>query len=179
MNAIRQTINENAARQAHNMYSMRDYAPNEATAEYNMAVDRAEQLANEEAEKRPECAAEIEVLLNRYAKQLADFTHEGYSIELMCPSVMISGASNFPVRRKEKQNARRDSHWAKWDHIKGILEQIKAVQHKEKRESSERTEAGTSIDGVTIAEDIGLQRIQIIFDGNLQNMMKVWVDWFV
>lgn len=35
----------------------------------------------------------------------------------MCPSVMICGAGNFPVRKKQKQNSARESWWAKYNDL--------------------------------------------------------------
>jgi len=43
---------------------------------------------------------------------------------MMCPSVMISGAGNFPVRKKEKQNSAEDRHMEEYQNINRIPEQI-------------------------------------------------------
>ena len=43
------------------------------------------------------------------------------------PSVMIAGPSNFPVRKKEKQNAARDRNMGEYMSIQGLLDKIKAV----------------------------------------------------
>lgn len=40
---------------------------------------------------------------DRYAKKLAEAINRENSIGTRCPSVLIAGASNFPVRKKEKQ----------------------------------------------------------------------------
>ena len=45
----------------------------------------------------------------------------------MCPSVLISGGSNFPVRKKERQNAASDKNMAEWQEINGIIGRIKSV----------------------------------------------------
>lgn len=46
---------------------------------------------------------------------------------MMCPSAMISGGSNFPVRKKEKQNAARDKHYQLYDEIQKIPNKIKTL----------------------------------------------------
>lgn len=45
----------------------------------------------------------------------------------MCPSVMISGAGNFPVRKKEKQNQAWENNHKFFNEIQDILEKIKAI----------------------------------------------------
>ena len=45
----------------------------------------------------------------------------------MCPSVMISGAGNFPVHKKEKQNAASDKNFAEFQEIQGILKKIESI----------------------------------------------------
>ena len=45
----------------------------------------------------------------------------------MCPSVMISGAGNFPVRKKEKQNAASDKNFKEFQEIQKMLEKIKGI----------------------------------------------------
>ena len=51
----------------------------------------------------------------------------GFSIDARCPSILISGGSNFPVRKKEKQNAARDRNMAEWRRIQGLLDKIRGV----------------------------------------------------
>lgn len=120
------TINEDAARSAHHMNHMSDYTEGSTTSTYRNYVDVAYAAGEERKAKYPEAAERIDYLCNLYARKLANWYNESFRIELMCPSVMISGASNFPVHKKEKQNKRRDSHWQEWEHIQGILHRIDA-----------------------------------------------------
>ena len=48
--------------------------------------------------------------LDTYARKLAANMNHGYEIDARVPSILIAGGSNFPVRKKEKQNAARDSN---------------------------------------------------------------------
>ena len=50
-----------------------------------------------------------------------------YSIESRCPSILISVCVNFPVRKKERQNAARDRNLEEWNYIQGLLDKIRSV----------------------------------------------------
>lgn len=114
-------INETAARQARQMWSFKEYVNGSETAEYRAAVDdcykRVEILPEELKEKGAAMA-------DRYARRLAEWYNKQFRIEMMCPSVMISGGSNFPVRKKEKQNAAQDRHYQLYREIQQIPEKI-------------------------------------------------------
>ena len=117
-------INENDARIAHEMNSFRPYEANRVTNQYRALVDKATEIAEIEKRRKPDYVADIDALLDRYARKLADWYNENSRIEAMCPSVMVSGGSNFPVAKKEKQNARRDEHMKKFEEIEQILHQM-------------------------------------------------------
>ena len=42
-------------------------------------------------------------------------------------SILIAGGSNFPTRKKEKQNAARDSNYREWQDIQGLLDKIRST----------------------------------------------------
>lgn len=121
-------IDENMARLSHQMMSMRDYKKSSATAEYRAAVDKAAALVEK---RKQEVSAfyydKLDALLNRYARRLAQWTNDHNRNGASCPSVMISGAANFPVRKKQKQNAREDSLQKEYREIQSILSKIKSV----------------------------------------------------
>lgn len=102
------TINEDGARVAHELMSFRDYKSGSATAEYHATVDVAYDIADKVADKRPDDAERAYSIAERYAKKMADYYNRDISIGKMCPSVMISGGSNFPVKKKERQIAAWD-----------------------------------------------------------------------
>ena len=121
-------IDENSARIAHNMNSFYPFKEGKATEEYRKLVDAAAALA---AEKK-NCVdsmfhAKIDALLDAYSRKLADWYNKGFAIESRCPSVMIAGPSNFPIRKKEKQNAARDKHMRDYERIKALLTKIAAT----------------------------------------------------
>ena len=75
------TINENAARIAHEMNSMRDYPKDRATNEYREYVDKAYAAGVERKAKYPEEAERIDYLCDLYARKLANWYNESFRIE--------------------------------------------------------------------------------------------------
>lgn len=121
-------ISEETARRAHEMMSMRDYPKNSATNEYRAAVDQAAALvASKKASVSPYYHEKLDGLLDRYARRLAEWTNAYNRNRASCPSILVSGGSNFPVKKKNKQNAREDSLWQEYKEIEAILDKIKSV----------------------------------------------------
>lgn len=117
-------INETAARQARECWSFRDYQHGSKTAEYKAKVDECYSLVDKLPDDLKEKGT---TMADRYASRLAEWYNKQFRIEMMCPSVMISGGSNFPVRKKEKQNAARDKHYQLYDEIQKIPNKIKTL----------------------------------------------------
>ena len=117
-------INETAARQARAMWSFSDYKDGSKTAEYRAQVDEAYKAVDALPDDLKEKGA---AMADRYARRLAEWYNKQFRIELMCPSVMISGASNFPVKKKEKQNAAQDRHYQLYKEIQAIPEKIRGL----------------------------------------------------
>lgn len=121
-------INEETARRANDMNSMRDYKPGSATAEYRAAVDQAAELVERQKKAvSPFYHDKLDALLDRYARRLAAYYNDYYRNEASCPSILVSGGSNFPVRKKEKQNSRRDTLMHEYNDIQSILDKIRSV----------------------------------------------------
>ena len=127
MERVYYSINEESARAAHNMMSMRDYAEGSTTASYRSAVDKAYDLADRVAEKKPDEADRAYRLAERYSKKMAEYYNKESSIGMMCPSVMISGAGNFPVKKKERQVAAWDRNMQFYSDIQAILKKIENI----------------------------------------------------
>lgn len=118
------TINEEAAARAKEMYSFFEYKHGTKTAEYKSKVDEAYSYA----EALPEEIREKGLYMaDKYAKRLADWYNRLFSIEMRCPSVMIAGGSNFPVRKKEKQVAALDKHYELYGELQDYKEKIKKL----------------------------------------------------
>ena len=103
---------------------MRDYHNNEKTNEYRTYVDKAYEIGEARKNKYPDEADRIDYLCDKYARKLAEWYNEHFRVEAMCPSILISGAGNFPVHKKEKQNSRRETLRQKWNDIQKIVDRI-------------------------------------------------------
>ena len=121
-------INETAARRAKDANSFYDYKPGSATAEYRQYVDEAAELAARQKKRvDPMYHEKIDSLLDTYARKLAANMNKGYEIAGRVPSILIAGGSNFPVRKKEKQNAAHDRNMEEWQEIQGLLDKIRST----------------------------------------------------
>ena len=91
-------------------------------------VDRAVEIG-EKQKKRvdPMYHEKIDNLVDTYARKLAENMNSSFSIEARVPSILITGGSNFPVRKKEKQNAARDRNMEEWNDIQGLLDKIRST----------------------------------------------------
>lgn len=121
-------INEAAAKRAKEAISFSDYKPGSATAEYRHYVDEAAELAARQKKRvDPSFHAKIDGLLDTYARKLAANMNKGNEITARVPSIMIAGGSNFPVRKKEKQNAAADKNMQEFNEIQGLLDKIRST----------------------------------------------------
>lgn len=127
MERVYYSIDEKKARSAHEMMSFSDYKEGSKTAEYQRYVNEAYDLADKVAQERPDEADRAYMLAERYSRRMAENMNRASSIGCMCPSVMISGPANFPVRKKEKQNAASDKNFAEFQEIQGILKKIEGI----------------------------------------------------
>ena len=122
------TINEAAAKRAKDANSFSDYKQGSVTAEYRHYVDEAVQLAEQQKRRvDPMYHEKIDSLLDTYARKLAANMNKGYEIDARVPSILIAGGSNFPTRKKEKQNAARGSNYREWQDIQGLLDKIRST----------------------------------------------------
>ncbi len=121
-------ISEAAAKRAKEAISYSDYKPGSATAEYRHYVDEAAELATRQKKRvDPSFHAKIDGLLDTYARKLAANMNKGYEITARVPSILITGGSNFPVRKKEKQNAAADKNMQEFNEIQGLLDKIRST----------------------------------------------------
>ena len=168
-------INEDTAKRANDANSFRDYKPGSATAAYRAEVDKAAALAEKQKAKvDPMHHDKLDGLLDRYAHRLADYYNDYYRNEAACPSILITGGANFPVAKKEKQNARRDTlaheyadkpfesytlsnQNAEIRRLRGRIEELR-------KQKTEPPPAGWAFDGGEVVVNTSANRLQIIFD---------------
>lgn len=122
------TINEESARIAHSLMSMSDYQEGSKTASYRAQVNEAYDLAEKVIKKRGErFEKRARILADRYARNLGKYYNEDARIGCMCPSVLISGTANFPVRKKERQVAAWDKNQEYYKYCDKILSQLERL----------------------------------------------------
>ena len=122
-------INENSAKTAHDMMSMSNYLMGNKTNSYRNSVNEVYDLAEKIIEKRPAEEDRLQSLADRYSKNLAKYYNEDSRIGCMCPSVMISGPANFPVRKKEKQNTAWEKNHEFYNKVESIKQKIISIYH--------------------------------------------------
>lgn len=121
-------IDEAAALRAKEMNSYYDYKPGSATAAYRQEVEQAAAIAEaQKARVDPMYHEKIDHLLDTYARKLAENINKSHAIAARCPSVLIAGPANFPVRKKEKQNRAADANMEEWKQVQGLLDKIKGT----------------------------------------------------
>ena len=121
-------INESTARLANTMNSFRDYEEGSATRLYKKEVDHVYDIAGSVAEEKPDLAERATQMAERYSRRLAKYYNDYYRNEASCPSVMISGSANFPARKKEIQNSRRDALMEKLNYLQSYVESIENLK---------------------------------------------------
>lgn len=120
-------INENSARVAHDMMSMREYKTGSTTLGYRSEVDEVYDLADKAAAKRPSESERVYRLAERYSRKLADYYNKESSIGMMCPSILVSGAGNFPTKKKNRQIAAWDRNHQFYAEIQNIPLKIEDI----------------------------------------------------
>lgn len=128
-------INESTARLAKQMRSFDDYKEGSATASYNAQCAEAAAILEKVKAK---CATDeqrerAEYLYSRYCSVLAEAINRDNEIGTRCPSVLVCGASNFPIRKKEKQIAAWDKNmenFRKADHYLDMLKRAHTLAVK-------------------------------------------------
>ena len=121
-------INEELARRAKEMNSFSDYVPGSATQSYRAEVDEAAALAERQKQRvDPMYHDKIDSLLDAFARKLADNINRRNEIATRVPSILVAGGSNFPVRKKEKQNRADDAAMEEYRQIRGLLDKIRGT----------------------------------------------------
>ncbi len=151
-------INEELARRANEMNSYFDYVEGSATAEYRRAVDQAVSIAEQQKRKvDPIHHKRIDRLLDTYARRLAENINRSNEIATRVPSILVAGGSNFPVRKKEKQNRAADANMEEWQQIQDLLDKIR----------------GTGKGGISADDPEAVQKLKVKLKGLEQDQEKM------
>lgn len=158
-------INEELARQSKQSYSFSDYVKGSATKEYREMVDYAYSLVDEVLEENKEKAL---YYADMYAKKLAENMNKRFNIDISCPSIMIAGAGNFPVRKKEKQMQRLDKAFKEYEAIKHYLTKIESLKYnkiKKEKQGVARDDVDLTNDFFEVIQNEEMNRLQLAFEG--------------
>lgn len=127
MERVYYSINESLAKTAHDMMSMRDYEKDSKTKEYRSYVDKAYDLVDKIVAERPLQAERLYSMAERYSRRMAEYFNRDSKIGCMCPSILISGGGNFPVKKKEKQVQAWDTNHQFYQETQKILSKIESA----------------------------------------------------
>ena len=122
-------IDENLAKKSKEMSSYDDYQRGSATQQYKNVVDDILAYAEEQKGKvkNQEAIKKIDNLVGRFTKQYADWINKYNKINCYCPSILITGGSNFPTKKKERQNAMWDEHFKRYNELMTIKNKINSI----------------------------------------------------
>lgn len=129
MERVYYSINESLAKTAHDMMSMRDYEKDSKTKEYRSYVDKAYDLVDKIVAERPLQAERLYSMAARYSRRMAEYFNRDSKIGCMCPSILISGGGNFPVKKKERQVQAWDSNHQFYQETQKIFAKIESAQY--------------------------------------------------
>lgn len=118
--AVYYDIDEKTARTAQNINSFTDYKENSATESYKAKCDDFVEKVNtliKNTDNPFMNLEKIQSIVNSYCKKYAEYLNNYYRVEAQCPSLMVCGAGNFPVRKKEKQNQSRENLYEKYKNL--------------------------------------------------------------
>lgn len=127
MERVYYSINESLAKTAHDMMSMRDYEKDSKTKEYHSYVDKAYDLVDKIVTERPLQEERLYSMAERYSRRMAEYFNRDSKIGCMCPSILISGGGNFPVKKKERQVQAWDTNHQFYQETQKILSKIESA----------------------------------------------------
>ena len=152
-------IDEKMARLAREMNSFREYEENSTTEHYKARVEEVFSIAEKNQSEKSLYLANI------YAKKYAEYINNSNRIDCMYPSIMICGSGNFNVRKKEKQNARRENLSRDFEKLQNLLEKIKRPEGWGYAEIKRDTIVSNEFDGVQffkVVTNEEVNRLQLV-----------------
>lgn len=126
-------INENLARRSKENCSFSDYKAGSATAEFNAEIARVKGII-ENAKQRvsPEAQERLDNLLSSYTRNYANWVNKRNASGAGHVSAMISGPSNYNMRKHEQYLNRERKLWEEYDQFKDIEWKIQSIVNGDK-----------------------------------------------
>ena len=97
------------------------------TKEYRSYVDKAYDLVDKIVTERPLQEERLYSMAERYSRRMAEYFNRDSKIGCMCPSILISGGGNFPVKKKERQVQAWDTNHQFYQETQKILSKIESA----------------------------------------------------
>ena len=121
-------VDERLAREAKRAVSYDEYEPMSETNLYRGEVDKVRAFAEKrKSEIDARFHEQVDRLLNRFERRLAEWYDQRNSAEASCPSVLIVGPSNFPMRKHNAKMERLSALYKMRDEIFEIVRQIEGI----------------------------------------------------
>lgn len=149
-------INEDLAREAHYAAHFGKYVEGSATRIYRDKVDEVYGLAESlKAGAGKGRWKEIDGLADTFSRRYADWTNRMNSNRASCPSVMVSGGSNYPVGKHKRMMSREEDLWKEYESIMSIPDQMRRLAERPltARDSGSRDRMGDSIAELEARQD--------------------------
>lgn len=155
-------IDEKAAKLSKQMGSFDDYKEGSATASYKAAVDEMAKIVEGKKAQLPDKSEQLDKWLDQYAKNLATYINRDNQIGAQYPSVMISGAGNYNIKKHNRQMASWGKNYQYYD------DRVLAIANKIKNLGS------TGTDVIRGDESDALEKLEARLE-----YMKYWHDVMV
>ena len=117
-------IDEKAARIAKENRSHWGYEEGSATASYKASVDELWAIVEEKKKQFPDKAEQLDQLMDRFSKNLAQYINRDNQIGARYPSVMVAGPANYNIKKHDKQMASWGKNYQFYD------EKVAAIESK-------------------------------------------------
>lgn len=126
-------INETLAKRSKENMSFSDYKEGSATAEYNAVIAEVkEQIDEAKTRVSPEAQERLDRLFDWYKGAYAKWVNKHNANGANHVSQMISGASNYNMRKHEKYLSREGKLWEEYDELQNIGYKIQAIVNGDK-----------------------------------------------
>jgi hypothetical protein len=135
-------INEDLARQAKHNRSYNDYVEGSATEEYNSVIlGVKERIESAKERVSAEGIERLDKLFSSYCVRYADWVNKSNANGARHVSAMISGGSNYDMRKHEKFLSRETSLWKEYQEIQEVGLKIQAIIRGDKIIKSDASDA--------------------------------------
>jgi hypothetical protein len=156
-------INEKSARLAKGSYSFKGYIEGSESESYRSEVEEVYRLGKAAIEKGADFE-KVQYICDRFSERFANWINRMFQIRLMCPSVMIVGAGNFPTKKKGKQNEALRKHYELHDRIMYTKVKLRNMSVAGPQETVAVENIESERELFKVIENYTLDRLQLVFN---------------